>query len=411
MLKKITCLILIATSTLMLVSCNNAGDSHANNVKFSSLAEIRLESDEISKLDKKFENLDLSNTFFYVPDVDEIAGFSILYDISIDEKEKYLMDTAEWFGEGSADENNMIYRPLYGDDVLFSECKNDPNRGNNYFLYYKNEQVDLGLNIGGNYIYAANRLVDKFPSRNESTPHFIDTNQDQPKEEYNLLMGETDDSIVTEVQDGEEKITDAVGFMKEELENSPLKITGLEFVPNRARIYNVGEKTGINIVYSYEYNSVLLDYHTYGKDLESETKKSDEKKANMKLDTSMVWKNSLDQLYGADICKVKSTETTNKSFVSLESFLAMISEKLTGRSSFGIDSVELVYGLDRIFPEEYYAATTPEERFGIYPVRLDAHPMWVAYLSSTGIANAPQMCISTDAVTGELQMHSSSPRI
>lgn len=410
MFRKTICFILITTSMLLTVGCNNEPDISAQKNSLKSLAEIRLETNKISDLDEKFENLNLSKTYFYVPEVDEIPGFSIVYDISTLEREKLLLDTAEWFGNEAADENNMIYRPFDGDDIPFSECKNNPDRGNNYFMYYKNESIDLGINIGGNYIYAANSEADKFPSRNEITPHFIDTNQDYPNEEYNLLAGEGTD-ISVEVQNGEEKIADAVEFMKTRLENSPLNINELKLIPNRARTYKVGDRLGINIVYSYEYNGVLLDYHTYGKDLIDGDNKNDNRKANMKFDASMVWVNSFDQLYGVEICKVKPTEKSDKSFVSLESFLTSISEKLTGRSIFTIDSVELLYGLDRIFPEEYYTLSTPEETFGINPLRLDAHPMWVAYLSGTGISNAPQMCISADAVTGELQMHSSAPRI
>lgn len=410
MLKKTICPILITTSMLFAAGCGNEADNSAKRDDLKPLAEIRAETKKISELDERFENLDLSKTYFYVPEVDEISGFSLVYDISTSEREKLLLDTAEWFENEAADENNMIYRPVEGEDIPFSECKNDPDRGENYFLYYKNESVNLGINIGGNYIYAANNEVDKFPSRIESTPRPITGNQNSPTKEYKLLEGEGTD-ISVEVQDGEVKITDAVEFMKTKLENSPLNINELKLVPNCAGTYKVGEKFGINVVYSYEYNGVLLDYHTYAKDLLDENKKYDPGKAHAYFDASMVWVNSLDQLYGAVICSVNPTEKIDKSFVPLEDFLAAASEKLTGRSSFTIDSVELVYGLDRIFPEEYYTASTPEEKFGINPLRLDARPMWVAYLSSTGIANAPQICVSMDAVTGELQMHSSSPRI
>lgn len=414
MLKKTICSIM-AASALLLVGCNNSADSIDDNspnvssgsAEMKSLVEIRSETENVSALYEKFDNLDLSKTFFYVPEVDKIDGFSLLVDFTIQKKEKRLLDTAEWMANEPAEENNIIYRDFKSNDRPFAECKDDVDRGEkNYFVYYKNDKLHLGINIGGSYIFAANNEVDKFPSGIESTPHFIDQNQDTPTQEYYLLGGEKAEDVY-ELQDGEIKVSDAVDFMKSKLEKSPLNIDELNILPGKARIYKVGEKYGINTEFLYEYNGVLLDYHDYVRDLETDDKKYDAEKTGIYFDASMVWENQLDQLYGARFFTVKSTGESAEKFVSLEDFLSMISEKLTGNSKFTIDSVELLYGLDYVYPEEYY--TTPDtEKFNIYALRIETHPMWVAYISRTGISDAPQMCLSMDAVTGKFEVHSST---
>lgn len=84
----------------------------------------------------------------------------------------------------------------------------------------------------------------------------------------------------------------------------------------------------------------------------------------------------------------------------------MTSEKLTGKREFAIDSIELLYGVDHIFPERY-SDMSFEEKVRSHMPGYKVHPIWVAYLSHTGIQESEQMCVTADAVTGELSLYAS----
>lgn len=405
MSKKTICYAL-ALSALFLSGCgNSAADSGSAGFEMKSLAEIRAEKESISALDDKFANLDLSETFIYVPAVDKIDGFSVVYDVSVDDKEKYLLDTAEWMTGEAPDENNIIYRNFDFEDIPYSECKDDPEKDKKYyFVYYKTDKTDVGINIGGSYIYAANKAVDEFPSRIESTPRFIDQNQDSPSKEFDMLAGENAAELV-EVQDGEISVSEAARRMQTIFESTSMYNSELKLLPNKGRLYKVGDKYGINVIYSYEYNGVLLDYHYYGKDIE--TDKWAYERSGADFDASMVWKGQLDQLYGGDLVNIEPSGESCDEFISMEEFLSAASEKLTGNSKFTLDTVELLNGLNRVYPEEFYTASDAEKP-SIHWLREDSHPIWVAYISQSGIAETPQMCAVMDAVTGEFKVYKST---
>lgn len=401
MLKKTVCLTLTAALLLLFSGC--AKDEPAS-VEMKTLAEIRAEKENVAELAKKFDNLDLSNTYFYVPDIDKIENFSIVFGTPIDNKEKLLLATADWVMQGSSDENDILYFTYDADYnfvyIPYSDCKNDPQRGDKYGLFCRNDKLNVSINLFASYIYTANNAVDDLVSTSRSTPRFID-NQD-PAEEYNHLTGEAADALV-ELQDGEILVSDAVEILKTNFENSPLNIDKLKLVPRKTGVYNVGEKFGVYTDFLQEYNGVLLDYHIYGDNLE--TGEFAREKERVSIGMAMVWKNQTDQLYGANIIsEVKPTGDSSEKFefefVSLESFISTMSERLTGRSQFEIDTVEFLYAVDRVFPDNS-SELSDEEKSQLRYIGYFCHPMWVAYLSKSGISDAPQMAVTMDAVTGE----------
>lgn len=399
----------LVISMVFLTGCNNDGNTGSSqkgseNSVMKSLSEIRSETENIADFDSRFDNLNLSNTRFYVPDVDKIEDFSIVFDASIDEKEKLLLDTAEWMMNEPADENDLIYYSYEYEYISYAECKDSPKRDENYGLFCRNDKLNSGINLGGSYIYIANNAVDELVSTSVNTPRFI--NGQEPIEEYDLLAGGSVEKSF-ELQDGEIKVSDAVDFLKSDFESSPLCIDGLNVFPRRAGVYTVGEKTGIHADFFFEYNGVMLDYHIYTKDLESDEYNNSLSRTGINFDSAMVWKNQTDQLYGVPVCaKLKPTGESFDEFVSLEHFLSMTSEKLTGKSEFSIDSVELLYGVNYIFPEGY-SSLPFEEKVRAHMPGYKAHPIWVAYLSHTGIQESEQMCVTADAVTGELKLYAS----
>ncbi|MDE6732954.1 MAG: hypothetical protein K2J77_08770, partial [Oscillospiraceae bacterium] len=72
MFKKIVCLAL--TAALLLLS--GCAKNEPSGLEMKTLAEIRAEKENIVEIAKKYDNLDLSKTYFYVPDVDKIENFS-----------------------------------------------------------------------------------------------------------------------------------------------------------------------------------------------------------------------------------------------------------------------------------------------------------------------------------------------
>lgn len=401
MFKKIICFALTC-SALLLSGCSNTvsdnlseivsgnssenvSDSPSKGFEMKSLSEIRSETGDISVLDSKFDNLDLSKTYFYVPDVDKMGGISIDYDISTEDKKKLILDTAEWIIDEAADENNMYYFSANQRHIPYAECKDDPQRAEYVSIFYENDKILLNLELYGSSICFGNKAVDDFPNKMEGVPRWIFYSQDDLTENYDLRVGENGK---VELQDGETDVSEAMDFLRSHLESSPFHIDGLKLIPNKAKIYKVGEKYGINALFMYEYNGVLLDHHSYSRDLE--TGKYDAAKAHIQMNASTVWKNSVDQLYYSTLGTVKPTDDSFDEFISLEDFLSMMSEKLTGNSVFTIDSIELLYGLER------------------YTLSIATRPMWVAYISRTGISDAPQMCLTADAVTGEFDLYRSN---
>lgn len=393
MFKKIICFALTC-SALFLSGCSNTvSDSISETVsddpskcfEMKSLPEIRLEAENIAALDGKFDNLDLSKTYFYVPDADKLGGISIDYDISIEDKEKLVLDTAEWLTDEAADENNMSFFSADQRHIPYAECKDDPKRDEYVSVFYENDKMLLNLDLYGNSICFGNKAVDEFPSKMEGVPRWIFYSQDDLIEKYDLRVGENGK---VKLQDGETDVSEAMDFLRSHLESSPFHIDGLKLTPNKAKIYRVGEKYGINAIFMYEYNGVLLDHHSYSKNLE--TGKYDAAKAHIRMNTSMVWKDHVDPLYYTTLGMVKPADDCFDEFISLQDFLSMMSEKLTGNSVFTIDSIELLYGLER------------------HTLSIATRPMWVAYISRTGISDAPQMCLTADAVTGEFDLYRSN---
>ncbi|MDE6732955.1 MAG: hypothetical protein K2J77_08775, partial [Oscillospiraceae bacterium] len=350
-----------------------------------------------------------SKTYFYVPDVDKIENFSILFGMPIEDKEKLLLETADWVMPGVSNENDILYFSYDSEDnrvyTPYSDCKDDLQRGDNLGLFCRNDKLDVSINIPGNWLYATNNAVDDLVSTSKGTPRFID-NQD-PAEEYDHLAGDTLNDVRVELQDGDMLVSDAIEFLQSNFENSPLNVDRLKLVPRKTGVYNVGEKYGVWTDFLQEYNGVLLDYHIYGLDLETED--FERKKDRAYIGMAMVWKNQTDQLYGANmITEVKPSGDSFEKFVSLESFISTMSEKLTGRSQFAIDTVELLYEVDNILPDNY-SELSEEEKAMLRHTGLFCHPMWVAYLSNSRITDSPQMCVTADAVTGEFNLYSSFP--
>lgn len=410
MLKKTICSAL-AVSALLLVGCSNSySDSVAGGIsggkpygfEMKSLAEIRSETENVSTLAGKFNNLDLSETFIYVPDVDKIDGFSLVFDSSTEDKKKLLLDTAEWLMDETGDDDNLSYLPPHSvDEVPFAEYLSTSRRDEGGFMYYRSDKLYMGINIGGNYTFAANNAADNFFDTTDRPPHWIDNQE--PVKNYDLFSEENMGTCL-ELQDGKMTVSEAVDFLRSDFENSPLNIDELKVMPYKAGIYKVGEKYGISVGFSYEYNGVLLDYHNYVNDVE--TGKYDFLKKHLNFDISMVWKNRTDQLYGTKICTVKSTGESCDEFISFEGFLSIISEKLTGNSKFTLDTVELLNGLAGVYPDEFYTAAD-EEKPSFHLLSITSHPTWVAYISNSGIAEAPTLCVVMDATTGEVNVYRS----
>lgn len=177
----------------------------------------------------------------------------------------------------------------------------------------------------------------------------------------------------------------------------------LTLCADEAQIYALGDSYAINVSFYYEHNGVPIDSYFRGYGLNIESGEHDSVRARLNSEASSVWTGSIDELYGAHMYAVEESTESNDKFIGLEDFIGIVSEKLTGNSIFNIESVELVYGLEYVFPEEFYS--TPGAKAWEYtPERLTAKPVWIAYIPNTGIADTPHMRIVADAVSGELEL-------
>lgn len=385
--------------SVLLLTTGCTGDNGTLSNRLISLGEIRAEAENMLEFDKKYENLSLSETEIYIPSADRIKNLSLFpVHLSPEERETFLLDTAVWFGGEERDINNIIYIPYDGDDLSYSEVRDDPDRGDNYFVYYKDDDLNLGINILGQYIYGIKKETAKIAGK-EGT-WFID-NQEHTKGEYDIRKEIPDTDI--SLQDGVQSLAEIVENMIYVLsEKTFFQIDGLSLCPNKAAIYPVGENEGVNIRFGYEYEGVGIDCHTYGRNVE--TDKYEGIQARLTFDASAVWKNGIDEFYGAHLYFVKISEESHDKFIGLDDFLGMMSEKLTGNTEFAVESVELIYGLRNVYPDDRDTAPD-EEKFNIPPSELKAYPMWVAYLPRTSFNSAPKALLTVDAITGEMNIY------
>lgn len=401
MFKKIICTVL---SALLLAGCaHSASDSAFESSELKTLSEIRAEAENISELAAEFDNLDLSETYFYVPDVDEMGGFTVDYTAPFEEKERLLFDTAEWLtGEAPAESDITFFSRDY-QTIPYAEHKNDPQREYNYSIDYETDSLHLKIEWRCNIVFIF-KDYDNVPISDFGSYLRLDDLQEYPVAEYDLRAGESAGAIF-ELQGGEISVEDAVELMKSELEASPFRIDGLELIPCRARVNKLSEKYAVSAMFLQGYNGVIVDYHDYL--IDPETDEYDFIRDGMSVESAMARNDRIDQLHFTRIGTLTPTDDRFNEFISLERFLSMISEKLTGRGrKFKVDSVELLYGVNTLYPEEY-GSSSGKDLIDVFPLGIKSRPMWVAYLSRTGIHGAEQMCVSADAVTGELKLHES----
>lgn len=161
--KKILILLLAITLTITGTACDRSDDTRSSGEP-KTLNDIRSETEKLRELDSEFQNLNLSETKLYVPDVDEISDFSLPpVSLSAEEREALLLETAEKFDGSKADAENIVYLSFDFETIPYSEVENDPNRGENYFIKYLTDDLDLGINIDGNYIYARKKELRILP--------------------------------------------------------------------------------------------------------------------------------------------------------------------------------------------------------------------------------------------------------
>lgn len=404
MFKKNVC---IALSALLLAGCvgcaGSASDSASDGSELKTLSEIRSEAENISALASKYDNLDLSDTLLYVPDVDELGGFTVDYTEPFEKKEQLLFDTAEWLTGEAPDESDITFFSRDYQTLPYAEYKDDPQREYNYSISYETDSLRLIIEWRCNIVFIY-KDYDNVPISDFGSYLWLDSLQDHPAAEYDLRAGESAEEVF-ELQGGEISVADAVELMKSELEASPFRIDGLELIPCRARVNKLGEKYAVSAMFLQGYNGVLADYHDYLIDLE--TDEYDFFKDSISVETTMARNGRIDQLHFTRIGTLTPTDDRFNEFISLERFLSMMSEKLTGRGrKFKVDSVELLYGLDTLYPEEY-GPSSGKDLIDVFPLGIKSRPVWVAYFSQTGIHGAEQMCVSADAVTGELKLHES----
>ncbi|MBD5104315.1 MAG: hypothetical protein HDT47_05580 [Ruminococcaceae bacterium] len=157
MSKKFLCIGL----SVLLLTTGCTGDNSTLSNRLISLDEIRAEAENMLELNQKYKNLSLFETEINIPTTEQIKNFSLFpVSLSPEERETFLLDTVRWFGGKERDINNIIYLPYDGDDLSYSQVRDDPDRGSNYFVCYKDDDLNLGINIPRQYIYNTTLMLE-----------------------------------------------------------------------------------------------------------------------------------------------------------------------------------------------------------------------------------------------------------
>lgn len=397
MIKKKIMYLFILISLYIFSACEkNIENEEKNNLL--SIDEILTEADNLNKIDERYSNLNLSETEIYIPNKNKITNF-VLQNVSLsaEEREELLLQAAELFDGTTPDVNNLEYLSFSREIFKYDKIKNDSNRGENYFLKYKNANCDLGINIGGNYLYARKNEIWKLANW-ERDDYWIDFGT--MTKSYNLRKSIPNVDI--KLVNGEQSIFETVKYMVDMLQDKMpyFKNDILTIKPNEAQIYKLGENNGINISFYYEYDGVPIDNYFRGAYYDVKTNELVARNS-LAFEASAIWKGSIDELYSTYMYSLEPSNEENERFIGLDNFAEILSNKLTGNSKFTIESIELVYGLTSIYPDEFYS--DPDAKMWEYtPEKLIAEPVWIAYIPNTGIADTPYMRVVADAVTGKL---------
>ena len=375
--------IISAVSALAVISaiiCGCSSEPKEKPYSTAPLSEIREQAASLPE----FANLNLSETAIYIPAVDNVRRLSFLpEELSAAQREEKLLNAADLFSGDKAETSDIEYLTKTGETVSYSEISGDDKNGC-YFVKYKGNGCDLGINIGGNYLYARKSEIPKI-AEVDTDDYWIEFGL--RRETYNLRKEIPDVNV--ELADGAESISDIVRNMLDTLQRDMPYFASeqLTLKPNTAEIYKVGDKNGINIGFYYEYDGVPIDSYFRGSymNLSDDGRNT---RTSISCEASSVWVNSVDELYSARNYVIEPSSEVFGSFIDLNSALEIVSEKLTAASVFKVEYIEFAYGLNRIMPDDFYK--TPDAKVYEYePVKIEAKPVWIVNIPAAGIAEAP----------------------
>ncbi len=390
--------IISAVSALAVISaiiCGCSSEPKEKPYSTAPLSEIREQAASLPE----FANLNLSETAIYIPAVDNVRRLSFLpEELSAAQREEKLLNAADLFSGDKAETSDIEYLTKTGETVSYSEISGDDKNGC-YFVKYKGNGCDLGINIGGNYLYARKSEIPKI-AEVDTDDYWIEFGL--RRETYNLRKEIPDVNV--ELADGAESISDIVRNMLDTLQRDMPYFASeqLTLKPNTAEIYKVGDKNGINIGFYYEYDGVPIDSYFRGSymNLSDDGRNT---RTSISCEASSVWVNSVDELYSARNYVIEPSSEVFGSFIDLNSALEIVSEKLTAASVFKVEYIEFAYGLNRIMPDDFYK--TPDAKVYEYePVKIEAKPVWIVNIPAAGIAETPYLRIIVDAVSGEIEI-------
>ena len=390
--------IISAVSALAVISaiiCGCSSEPKEKPYSTAPLSEIREQAASLPE----FANLNLSETAIYIPAVDNVRRLSFLpEELSAAQREEKLLNAADLFSGDKAETSDIEYLTKTGETVSYSEISGDDKNGC-YFVKYKGNGCDLGINIGGNYLYARKSEIPKI-AEVDTDDYWIEFGL--RRETYNLRKEIPDVNV--ELADGAESISDIVRNMLDTLQRDMPYFASeqLTLKPNTAEIYKVGDKNGINIGFYYEYDGVPIDSYFRGSymNLSDDGRNT---RTSISCEASSVWVNSVDELYSARNYVIEPSSEVFGSFIDLNSALELVSEKLTAASVFKVEYIEFAYGLNRIMPDDFYK--TPDAKVYEYePVKIEAKPVWIVNIPAAGIAETPYLRIIVDAVSGEIEI-------
>ena len=406
-------LFLIILSGFMILNSGCAGEHLQQDTAVYHMKTLTEIAGESGHLNCTFDNLDFSDVTISVPDVDEIS--TVVFPVSTDSLEEqtakfeYDIRQMENLDEGAdlTPYMNIMYWDYDLNDrvVVPYEESTDEQLDMIQYLSY-NDGVcsalvvfsDFMLEIG-NYSLPLDLTGDN-ADYTDNAYGYRAIDLGTPVETFHLPADDIS-NVTYRLADGEMPLREAVSYTEQHIKKDYYFVGSdlLDYYVSEVQVRQLQEN-----VYYYQfriqasYQGVRLNKDG-GVELGTDDEETDPL-ANTVFGTehkaSMFQKNSLDFIWSScHSYEAAEIQETYKEFISPEDACELLSQEISGKNTFRVDVIELLYQTEFQYESE-------EKREYGYIQSVYCHPVWHFTIKNPGISGYENIYFDVDALTGEI---------